>query len=112
MKARVVVSIISCAALVTMALLLTTTSAQAAGTVVGIGSASSCNEAALTAAVAAGGPISFNCGSSKATITLTKELVIGVNVSLDSAGLVTISGGGSVRVMHVKPGINLDLSKI
>ncbi len=46
------------------------------------------------------------------TITLSKELVIGVDTSLDSLGLVTISGGGKTRVMHVKPGIHLDLSKI
>src|SRR5260221_11889610 len=94
MKSRLIVSLLSIAAFMALSLLLTGTSAQAAGTVVGIGSAASCNEAALTAAVAAGGPISFNCGGSKKTITLTKKLVKRVDASLDSSGVMTISGAG------------------
>jgi hypothetical protein len=68
--------------------------------VVGTGTAASCTEALLSAALAKGGVVTFDCGSS-ATITLTKtiELPTGVDTVIDGGNSVTIDGGGSVRIL-------------
>jgi hypothetical protein len=85
--------------------------------VVGTGSAGSCSEAAFGNAVAvvaaAGGKITFNCGG-PATITLTSAKVF-QNVSspnlvytLDGAGGITMSGGGSTRILfHTTGTLNI-----
>jgi hypothetical protein len=69
--------------------------------VVGTGTAASCTEAALSAALSKGGVVTFNCGSSGATVTVTKtiELPTGVDTVLDGGGVVTIDGGGAVRIL-------------
>jgi hypothetical protein len=68
---------------------------------VGDGTAASCTEAALTAALAAGGHVHFACGPLPVTITLTSTKTIGVNVGLDGGGLVTLSGGGTVQLFSI-----------
>jgi predicted outer membrane repeat protein len=70
-------------------------------TVVGTGSAASCTEALLSAALTKGGVVTFDCGSAAATITVTTtiELPTGLDTVLDGGGLVTIDGGGSVRIL-------------
>src|SRR5512147_850678 len=80
--------------------LMRAASASAAG-VVGTGTPQSCTEAALDAALAGGGSITFNCGTSSATLTLTTTKTIGVDTSLDGGGLITLSGGGRVEVFVV-----------
>ena len=69
--------------------------------VVGDGTAGSCTEAALAAAVAAGGTITFRCGAAPATIALTQTLRLRTDVAttLDGGGLVTLDGGDAVRIL-------------
>jgi hypothetical protein len=70
-------------------------------TVVGTGTAASCTEAALSAALTKGGVVTFDCGSTGATITVTQtiELPTGIDTVIDGGGIVTIDGGGSVRIL-------------
>jgi predicted outer membrane repeat protein len=69
-------------------------------TVVGTGTASSCTEAALDAAVAKAGIITFNCGG-PATISVTKqiELSLTVDTTLDGGGMITLDGGNAARIL-------------
>jgi predicted outer membrane repeat protein len=69
-------------------------------TVLGEGG-TTCTEAALQAAVAKGGVITFNCGASATTITLTKPLVppSTTDTVLDGGGTVTLDGGGTTRIL-------------
>jgi len=70
-------------------------------TVVGTGTATSCTEALLSAALAKGGVVTFDCGAAPATITVTKtiELPTDVDTVIDGGDTVTIDGGGSVRIL-------------
>ncbi len=70
-------------------------------TVVGTGTAASCTEALLSAAIATGGVITFKCGSAPATIrvTATLELPTDKDTTIDGGGLVTLDGGGAVRIL-------------
>ena len=54
------------------------------------------NDAQLTAALASGGNITFNCGT--ATLTLTSYYFIGVDTTIDGGGKITLSGGNSTRL--------------
>ena len=72
-----------------------------ATTVVGSGTAESCTESALEMALAKGGIVTFNCGSSPVTIAVSKEKAIAKDTVLDGAGMVTLSGGGKTRILHV-----------
>jgi hypothetical protein len=69
--------------------------------VVGMGTAESCTETALAAAIAAGGTITFACGGAAATIAITQtlELRTDVDTVLDGGGLVTLDGGDAVRIL-------------
>lgn len=69
--------------------------------VVGKGDAASCTEDALTAAVAKGGVITFDCGDAPVTITVTKQLEVKSDTVLDGGGKVTLSGGGKTRILHL-----------
>jgi hypothetical protein len=70
-------------------------------TVVGTGTAASCTEALLSEALTAGGIVTFNCGTTPATITVTKtiELSTTTDTVIDGGGTITIDGGGSVRIL-------------
>jgi hypothetical protein len=70
-------------------------------TVVGTGTAASCSEALLSAALTKGGVVTFDCGSAAVTIavTTTIELPTDMDIVIDGGGLVTIDGGGSVRIL-------------
>jgi len=72
--------------------------------VVGDGSAASCTEAALAAAVAAGGVVTFACGPEPLTITLTAALKVAKDLVLDGQGKVTLSGGKSTRILDMDTG--------
>ncbi len=70
--------------------------------VIGNGSPASCTSAAVVHAVAAGGIITFNCGSKPVTIAMTATAeVIKTRrlVVLDGGGLVTLSGAGKRRIL-------------
>lgn len=71
--------------------------------VVGDGSPASCTEAALAAAVAAGGVVTFDCGG-EATITLGQALKVSKDLVLDGAHQITLSGGGVTRILDMDTG--------
>ncbi|WP_439519962.1 hypothetical protein [Hydrogenophaga sp.] len=71
--------------------------------VVGTGTPASCTGQAVISAVAQGGKIRFNCGPDPVTITLGATAKVFNNrpdVTLDGQGLVTLSGGGSRRILY------------
>jgi hypothetical protein len=76
--------------------------ASLAGGVVGTGSAASCTEAALDAALAGGGSVTFNCGPNPATITVTSTKTIDADTVIDGGSVVTLSGGDLVRIFIVR----------
>ncbi len=77
------------------------------GTVEGGGVVTNGTEAALTAALAGGGTVTFAWDG---TITVTNAKVIATNTILDASGRrVTISGGNTSRVFKVMSGASLDL---
>src|SRR5208282_2563531 len=66
-----------------------------------------CTEAALRAAIAGGGTVTFACDG---TITLTNTITIATDTWLDGSGhQVTISGGNAVRVFEVPANATLGL---
>ena len=69
--------------------------------VVGTGDPSTCTEAALGSAIAAGGIITFDCGSAAAVVTVTQTLELRTDVAttIDGGNLVTIDGGDAVRIL-------------
>lgn len=73
--------------------------------VIGDGSAASCTSAAVVEAVAAGGVITFDCGPDPVTITMTATAKVrndaGPEIVLDGGGTVTLSGGGSRRILYM-----------
>lgn len=74
-------------------------------TVVGDGTAASCTGDAVIAAVAAGGVITFDCGPDPITITLDRPAKVfnntGPDIVIDGGGKVTLSGGGSTRILYM-----------
>ncbi len=74
-------------------------------TVVGNGTAESCDCDAVVDAVAKGGKITFNCGTDPVTITMdrTAKVVNAANdeVVIDGGGLITLSGGGTNRILYM-----------
>lgn len=69
-----------------------------------------CDEAHLLAALAGGGTVMFTCSG---TITLTDQIVIAADTTIDGAGqAVTISGNDAVRVFNVAPGTALNLNEL
>jgi predicted outer membrane repeat protein len=65
----------------------------------------SCTSAAVVAAVAQGGIITFNCGPDPITITMTATAKVfnntGPKIVLDGGGKVTLSGGGKRRILYM-----------
>ncbi len=77
--------------------------------VVGGGTPGSCTEAALREKAAAveaggGGTLVFDCGPDPVTITLSSQLVFTHDTLLDGGGLVTLSGGGTTRILYLDSG--------
>jgi len=73
--------------------------------VVGSGTPQSCTSAAVVAAVAQGGVITFNCGPNPVEIVLTQTAKVFNNrrpkIVLDGGGKVTLSGGGVRRILYM-----------
>ncbi|MHB0874580.1 MAG: choice-of-anchor Q domain-containing protein [Anaerolineae bacterium] len=84
----------------------------AAAVTVGSGSPGSCTEAALDAALAGGGLITFDCGLGAITITLTTQKTISQDTVIDGGGRVVLNGGGTTRLFHVMPGVSLRLANL
>jgi hypothetical protein len=75
--------------------------------VIGDGTPASCTSAAVMAAVAAGGVITFSCGQAPVTITMTGAATVPATsrlVVLDGGGKVTLSGGGKTQILSVNAG--------
>jgi hypothetical protein len=74
-------------------------------TVVGQGG-QACDEAALAAAVAKGGIITFACGGpTTIKVTSTLDLPTGKDTTIDGGGTVTLDGGGTTRILSfIGPG--------
>ncbi|WP_434041633.1 MULTISPECIES: hypothetical protein [Sorangium] len=74
-------------------------------TVIGDGTPESCTSAAVVAAVAGGGIITFDCGPDPITITLEETAKIfndtGPEIVIDGGGRVTLSGGGQRRILYM-----------
>jgi hypothetical protein len=71
-------------------------------TVIGTGTADSCQFSQLATAVAAGGVITFNCGPNAVTIavTATMHLPITKNTVIDGGHKITLDGGGAVQILR------------
>ena len=73
--------------------------------VIGDGTPASCTSAAVVAAVAAGGVITFYCGPAPVTITMKATAKVrnanGPTIVLDGGGKVTLSGGGKRRILYM-----------
>jgi hypothetical protein len=73
--------------------------------VIGSGTPASCTSDAVVAAVAAGGVITFNCGSAPVTIQMTATAQVFNNTApttvIDGGGLVTLSGMGQRRILYM-----------
>jgi hypothetical protein len=76
-------------------------------TVVGDGSAASCTAQAFAAAVAKGGIVTFDCGSSPVTVTVSSEVPVSKDTTIDGGGLVTLSGGKKSRILHIMSAWNV-----
>jgi hypothetical protein len=75
--------------------------------VIGDGSPASCTSAAVVAAVAAGGIVTFSCGPGPVTITMTGTAIVSNSshlVVLDGGGKVTLSGAGSTQILSMNAG--------
>ncbi len=78
---------------------------------VGNGTPASCTEAALSAAVAGTGVITFRCGPTPVTIELSAPLVFKRwDTTIQGEGRVTLSGRGATRVLRVFPEASVELS--
>jgi hypothetical protein len=73
--------------------------------VIGKGRPETCTSAAVVAAVAAGGVITFNCGPAPVTITMKATAKVrnanGPVIVLDGGGKVTLSGDGKRRILYM-----------
>ena len=74
--------------------------------VVGDGTAASCTGDAFIAAVAEGGVITFDCGPDPVTIPVDRPAKVFNDTArdgivIDGGGLVTLSGGGSSRILYM-----------
>ena len=73
--------------------------------VIGNGTPESCTSAAVVAAVAKGGIITFNCGTRSKVIIMEETAKVfnntGPKIVLDGGGKVTLSGGGLRRILYM-----------
>jgi hypothetical protein len=73
--------------------------------VIGSGTPESCTSAAVVAAVARGGIITFSCGPDPVTIVLEETAKIfndtGPRIVIDGGSKVTLSGGGQRRILYM-----------
>lgn len=90
------------------ALVLSPASVDAAG-VVGDGTPGSCNQAALEAALASSGTVTFNCGG-PATILINGGIQISADTSIDGAEEITLDGDEEGRIFEIDPGITVELT--
>ena len=74
------------------------------------GVVTNCDETTLRAAMEGGGTVTFACDG---IITLASQLTIDTDTTLDATGhSITLSGGGSTRVLLVPSGAKLTLKRL
>jgi hypothetical protein len=86
--------------------------------VVGTGTPGTCTEGALNVALgcdsagncSGGGNVTFKCGASPVTITVTSTKTISADTTIDGGSLITISGGNSVGVFS--NGVNFTVQNL
>jgi predicted outer membrane repeat protein len=102
-----------CAALVaSISLCFRADAATAASdAVIGNGTPASCTEAALNAALSAGGSLTFQCGPNPHTITFTTPKTISADTVIDGGGKLTFDGGAAVGHFFVN-GTSLTLKGV
>jgi hypothetical protein len=83
-----------------------------AGGVVGDGTPKSCTEATLDAALSNGGRITFDCGPSLHTISISSPKTITVDTTLDGQHLITLSGRNLSRIFAVTVNATLNLQQL
>ena len=89
------------------------TAARTAG-VVGTGTADSCTDEALDAALVGGGMVTFNCGG-PATIDIstgTGTKTIAADTTIDGGDLITVSGGNKTSVFVVNAGVEFTVQHL
>jgi hypothetical protein len=99
-------TVVGAAPLTTVEICVPPISAQntSGATTVGTGTPGSCTEAALRLAVNANnGAIRFDCGGAPHTITIGSQLSINDDLVIDGGGLITLSGGGTTRIIDFRP---------
>jgi hypothetical protein len=71
-------------------------------TTIGTGSADSCRFGDLSAAVAKGGKIKFDCGSAPVTIAVTATMNLPTNKDtvIDGGNSITLDGGSKTQILH------------
>jgi predicted outer membrane repeat protein len=74
------------------------------------GVVTTCDETHLDTALSGGGLVTFNCGAATITVTITKD--ISAATTIDGGGLITLSGGNSVGVFSVEPGVNFTVQNL
>ena len=81
---------------------------------VGTGTAASCTDAALDAALASGVVVAFDCGG-PATIDIstgTGTKTVAADTTIDGGGLITISGGNVAEVFVIPDGVNFTVQNL
>ena len=74
------------------------------------GVVTNCDETTLRAAMVGGGTVTFDCDG---TITLSSQLTIDTDTTLDATGhSIILSGGGTTRVLQVQSGTKLTLKRL
>jgi hypothetical protein len=71
-----------------------------------------CTEAELDAALAQGGIITFNCGTSSVTLNLTSAKTIARDTVIDGGDKITLSGGGAHRLFVTQGDVNFTVQNI
>ena len=69
---------------------------------VGDGTAASCTEAALQAALDLGGRIDLDCGKAATSLRVTKTLTVKTHTHIQGKGLVTLDGGEAQRILKTE----------
>ena len=85
--------------------------AAPADSVVGDGTAASCDGNALEAAIMAGGSVTFDCGGAHTILANTMVVDSGLNVVVDGGGLITVSGEELRQLFIVNAGASLTLTR-
>ena len=86
--------------------------AAPADSVVGDGSAASCDGNALEAAINRGGVVTFDCGGAHTILANTMVVDSALTVVVDGGGLITISGEDLRQIFIVNAGASLTLNNI